>query len=377
MELNHVFGMFMSRPPPTRETIWPIRTWKADAKEYEKCLAMTEAREMTPDRLRHFAVHYRLQTEALAEEYKQLSERQNDYDDLLFQASDKIREEKEENDWLKGSYADAVKARDQQVNDWLMDNYANVVKARDQLVEYGLALQKYNRVCYKELHAQRETIWAQRETIKELEAREGEFARQLNEKTVENMNLEAKLQRKAEENAFLEAEVVEKSNQIRGLTAELADAKKALVSREQAEEAREYWWLYEVFEKDARGGEANVGPDASGMEVLEEAKEVGTNKQIEDKQTKKKGEKKKIGCKECGYQARTPFVLAKHMERKHSADVFSCDKCQFTSTSEYWFKQHAKAHNGKEINCDVCKKCFSSTRNLKAHKDGVHGLPKL
>ena len=207
--------------------------------------------------------------------------------------------------------------------------------------------------------------------------REDEFAHQLNEKTVENMNLEAKLQRKAEENAFLEAEVVEKSNQIRGLTAELADAKKALVAREQAEEAREHWWLYKAFEKDAKGGEANVGPDASGMEVLEEAKEVGTNKQIEDKQTKKKGEKKKIECKECGYQARVPFVLAKHMERKHSANIFSCDKCKFTSTSEYWFKQHAKAHNGKEINCDVCKKCFSSTRNLKAHKDGVHGLPKL
>ena len=182
---------------------------------------------------------------------------------------------------------------------------------------------------------------------------------------------------KAEENALLEAEVVEKSNQIRGLTAELADAKKALVAREQAEEAREHWWLYKAFEKDAKGGEANVGPDASGMEVLEEAKEVDTNKQIEDKQTKKKGEKKKIECKECGYQARVPFFLAKHMERKHSANIFSCDKCMFTSTSEYWFKQHAKAHNGKEINCDVCKKCFSSTRNLKAHKDGVHGLPKL
>ena len=207
--------------------------------------------------------------------------------------------------------------------------------------------------------------------------REDEFAHQLNEKTVENMNLEAELQRKAEENAFLEAKVVEKSNQIRGLTAELADAKKALVAREQAEEARENWWLYKAFEKDAKGGEANVGPDASGMEVLEEAKEVGTNKQIEDKQTKKKGEKKKIECKKCGYQAKIPFFLAKHMERKHSANIFSCDKCMFTSTSEYWFKQHAKAHNGKEINCDVCKKCFSSARNLKAHKDGVHGLPKL
>ena len=227
--------------------------------------------------------------------------------------------------------------------------------------------------------------------------REDEFAHQLNEKTVENMNLEAKLQRKAEENAFLEAEVVEKSNQIRGLTAELADAKKALVSREQAEEAREHWWLYKAFEKDAKGGEANVGPDASGMEVLGEAKEVGTNKQIEDKQTKKCGkcqqmlnnhkdlkshmkhcgEKKKIECKECGYQARIPFFLAKHMERKHLANIFSCDKCMFTSTSEYWFKKHAKAHNGKGVNCDVCKKYFSSTRNLKAHKDGVHGLPKL
>jgi len=182
---------------------------------------------------------------------------------------------------------------------------------------------------------------------------------------------------KAEENALLEAEVVEKSNQIRGLTAELADAKKALVAREQAEEARENWWLYKAFEKDAKGGETNVGPDASGMEVLEEAKEVDTNKQIEGKQTKKKGEKKKIECKKCGYQAKIPFFLAKHMERKHSANIFSCDKCMFTSTSEYWFKQHAKAHNGKEINCDVCKKCFSSTRNLKAHKDGVHGLPKL
>ena len=76
-------------------------------------------------------------------------------------------------------------------------------------------------------------------------------------------------------------------------------------------------------------------------------------------------------------QKGVPFVLAQHMERKHSANIFSCDKCKFTSTSEYWFKQHAKAHNGKEINCDVCKKCFSSARNLKAHKDGVHGLPKL
>ena len=89
------------------------------------------------------------------------------------------------------------------------------------------------------------------------------------------------------------------------------------------------------------------------------------------------GKKKKIECKECGYQARVPFVLAQHMKKKHSANTFSCDKCKFTSTSEYWFRQHAKAHNGKEINCDVCKKCFSSTRNLKAHKDGVHGLPKL
>ena len=154
----------------------------------------------------------------------------------------------------------------------------------------------------------------------------------LKAEVAEMLNKITQLKKVSDENVVLKAEAAEMLSQIRGLTAGLADAKKALVAREQAEEAREHWWLYKAFEKDAKGGEANVGPDASGMEVLEEAKEVGTNKQIEDKQTKKKGEKKKIECKECGYQARVPFVLAKHMERKHSANIFSCDKCKFTST---------------------------------------------
>ena len=303
MEFNHVYGMFMSRPPPTRETIWPIRTWKADAKEYEKCLAMTEAREMTPDRLRHFAVHYRLQTEALAEEYKQLSERQNDYDDLLFQASDKIREEKEENDWLKGSYADAVKVRDQQVNGWLKDNYADVVKARDQLVEYGLALQKYNRVCFKELHAQRKTIWAQRETIKKLEASQ-----------------EQPVTRRAGESARL----VARRRKIRGMAKVIQKLK--LRCRTQGRI---------IAGQKTRKHQRKAPAESGRSRTMSKAPEVEAVPKMDIDVSMDMGARVKMG--------------STTTQRRHKVPIFTCKGCSFTSHSEPNFKCHVKVHKKAKI----------------------------
>ena len=225
------------------------------------------------------------------------------------------------------------------------------------------------------------------------DVREDEIAQQLDEKSMENMNLEAELERKAgelkrvaEENVCLEAEVAEKSEEITNLTTELASVRQAM-------EAREVWWLCKDFEKDA---EANVGSDANNREVIGEAEGAGTNKQVEGKQTNKCGqchqmfknnqglashmnycEKKKIKCKDCGYNARKPFLLTQHMKKVHWADTFSCDKCKFTSTSKRRFQVHANAHDGKEIICDVCKKCVSSIKFLRVHKKSVHGLPRF
>ena len=303
MEFNHVYGMLMPRPTPTRETVWPTRTWKADAKEYEKYLAITEAREMSPDRLRHFAVHYRLQTEALAEEYKQLSERQNDYDDLLFQASDKIREEKEENDWLKGSYADAVKARDQQVNDWLKDNYADVVKARDQLVEYGLALQKYNRVCFQEVHAQRKTIWAQRETIKKLEtSQEQPVAKIAGEST----------------------RLVAQQRKIRRMTKVIQKLK--LRCRTQGRIIAGQRTRKHQRKAPAESGRSRAKSKASKVEAVPKM-DIDVSMDM--------GARVKMG--------------STTIQRRHKAPIFTCKECNFTSHSEPNFRCHVKVHKKAKI----------------------------
>ena len=85
--------------------------------------------------------------------------------------------------------------------------------------------------------------------------------------------------------------------------------------------------------------------------------------------------KKKLCCKHCGFEAYSRTNLIDHLKMKHSAKVYYCKSCTFSSIYVASYHKHISgAHVNSEniYKCELCKHESLSLAKLKAHYSNVH-----
>ena len=112
---------------------------------------------------------------------------------------------------------------------------------------------------------------------------------------------------------------------------------------------------------------------------------------------------KKYMCDQCPFKTAWYPFLTKHMDVRHGAKVYSCDKCTFTCNAPNDFKRHkryghqatggkfpcdqcdyagtradalrlhiASQHEGVRYPCDVCNYTATTKGDLGRHRQAIH-----
>ena len=91
-----------------------------------------------------------------------------------------------------------------------------------------------------------------------------------------------------------------------------------------------------------------------------------------------KQSEKIYSCDSCEYRTSTKGSLKYHKEGKHGEEKYSCSKCEYRTKWKAWLKGHSKtAHNPVQTNvCDLCKYSSTNSRIFKLHICQVGGALK-
>jgi len=84
------------------------------------------------------------------------------------------------------------------------------------------------------------------------------------------------------------------------------------------------------------------------------------------------GSIKKYPCDQCAYIAYVPADLRHHTDTKHKSNIYSCDQCTKTFSTNTRLQRHKDIHAGVTYPCSQCNYSANAPRYLKSHIEAEH-----
>ena len=82
--------------------------------------------------------------------------------------------------------------------------------------------------------------------------------------------------------------------------------------------------------------------------------------------------------KECSFKTRVEKQMDTHRRIKHIDVIrFSCDKCDYNSSTKNSLEEDEKVHHSKTYSCEECNFGTKTEGELKEHKERDHAKKQM